>query len=198
MIIAGLGNPGAEYENTRHNLGFQVVTELARSMGWTFKTDRKWASQIAKGQLGGKAIVLMLPLTYMNESGRAVEGYLNYHQLGPENLIVVSDDIALPFGALRLRKKGSPGGHNGLYSIQVHIGTDHYIRLRMGIGKKHENSNLADYVLSNFTEDERKILPEFILKGAAVLKSLLTEPFADVMNRIDTKVNLQTTKGQEN
>lgn len=188
LAIVGLGNPGKEYVRTRHNLGAMVVEELARELKLTFKADRHLSSFIAKGKSDGREVDLLLPQTYMNESGWAVRRYLDYYKITAGQLLVVCDDTALTFGQLRLRSQGSSGGHNGLKSILMHLGTDEFIRLRMGVGSNGVGQPLAEYVLSNFNGEETAALDEFIKRGAAVLKLLMTEPLTQVMNRINTKL----------
>ena len=123
LVIVGLGNPGKKYVRTRHNLGFMVVEELARQLNLSFKADRHLSSLIAKGKNGSREIGLLLPQTFMNESGWAVRRYLDYYRMTAAQIIVVCDDIALKFGQLRIRSQGSPGGHNGLKSLVMHLGT---------------------------------------------------------------------------
>lgn len=190
-VIVGLGNPGKKYEATRHNIGFMVVKELASKLGWRLKEETQFSAYCAHGQVGDTICRLLLPTTYMNNSGQAVRRYLDYYQLGPENVIVVTDDVALPFGEMRLRTMGSAGGHNGLKSVEAHLGTRHYIRLRMGVGAPDklgsDDDALADYVLSGFSGNEAKTLPHFVEKGAHVLWQLLHEAVTRVMNEVNGK-----------
>jgi len=186
--IIGLGNPGKQYAHTRHNLGYMVVEEIARVLHLTFKADKHLNSLIAKGKYDGKDVDLLLPQTFMNESGWAVRRYLDYYKITADQLIVVSDDTALPFGQMRIRVQGSSGGHNGLKSIMMHLGTDEFMRLKMGVGSKGVGQILAEYVLSNFNSEETAVLEEFIKRGAAALKQLITEPHTQVMNRVNTKL----------
>lgn len=177
-VIVGLGNPGKQYALTRHNLGYLVVQALAITQKWDFKEDKQSHAYFVRGQIQGVPIHLILPKTFMNESGQAVRRYLDFFKLKPENLVVVSDDIALPFGDLRLRMTGSAGGHNGLKSIQTHLGTQDYVRLRMGIGPKPVEMSLADYVLANFSKEELGVLESFIAKGVDVLmREILNNKF---------------------
>ena len=190
FVFIGLGNPGKQYEKTRHNMGFLVVEAFANLQGLSFKQDKRFHAKVAKAQVGKAALYLLLPMTYMNESGRALKHYLEFYKIGVEHILVVCDDADLPFGNMRLRKKGSPGGHNGLKSIESHLGTDHYARLRMGVGRSHLPRSLADHVLDTFTLEEVAILDDFVNRGAMVLKSLMSESITQVMNRINTKVTL--------
>lgn len=168
-IFAGLGNPGPEYEMTRHNMGFLVVRSFADKAGLHFKKDNRFSAFIAKGVVNNKTIHLVLPTTYMNRSGLAIRSYLDFFKLDPSRLLVVVDDAALPFGNIRLRKTGSPGGHNGLKSVEACLGTNHYMRLRMGIGSPGD-SDLADYVLATFTKEELDRLDAFVDCGVEVLQ----------------------------
>lgn len=189
-VIVGLGNPGRKYEFTRHNVGYMVASAFARSAGLSFKEEKRFSAVVAKGKFEGTTVHILLPTTYMNESGRALRAYLDYYKLGVHDVIVVSDEVELPFNQMRLRPGGSSGGHNGLKSIEAHLGTQNYVRLRMGIGKDQQSSTLADYVLDGFKPDELPKLDEFVNRGAGVVKSLLQESITDVMNKVNAKVNL--------
>ena len=188
IVIVGLGNPGKEYALTRHNLGYLVVQALAYKHGWLFKDEKSFHASVAKGKIGTTSIHLLLPLTYMNESGLAVRRYLDYYKLGSRQTIIVVDDIDLPYGELRVRLTGSPGGHNGLKSIQAHLGTQEYVRVRMGIGRRQPNETLAEYVLDMFSPEERLGLAAFIERGADVAKRLVNEEVSTVMNSVNTKL----------
>lgn len=177
LVIVGLGNPGRQYALTRHNLGYLVVQKLAKAQEWTFKEDKQSRAIFVRGLIDGTTVHLVMPTTYMNESGQAVRRYLDFFKLKPENVIVVSDETALPFGDLRLRLKGSAGGHNGLKSIETHLGTQYYVRLRMGIGPKPPEMSLADYVLANFSKEEFEALDSFIEKGVEVLVRIIRGTF---------------------
>jgi PTH1 family peptidyl-tRNA hydrolase len=183
FVFVGLGNPGKQYEVTRHNLGALVVKAAAHQWGMRFKTEARFHAEIARGIVEGNTVYLVLPLTYMNESGRAVKKIVDYYKLDAAGVFIVCDDVALPYGAMRLKPSGSNGGHNGLRSIEAELGTELYPRLRMGIGSAEEGRNLADFVLQNFTAAEISELPAFINKGAAVLKDLMHSPITLVMNR---------------
>ena len=183
-LFVGLGNPGKKYEMTRHNIGFLTIKLLSHDLGVSLREDKRFLGWVAKKQTAELTVHLLLPATYMNESGNAVKRYVDFYKLHPEQIVIVTDDIALPFGQLRLRKQGSAGGHNGMKSVQAHLGTTHYARLRMGIGEMEEGS-LVDYVLDMFTQEERTALPEFIEKGASVLKRLLSEDINHVMNDVN-------------
>lgn len=177
---------------TRHNMGYLVVQKLAHRLGWSLKEDRRFNARVAKGGKDHHMIHLMLPLTYMNLSGNAVRRYVDYFKLPLTSLIIVTDDIALSFGQLRLRNMGSAGGHNGLKSIEACLGTTHYKRLRMGIGHPGEKM-LANYVLESFSHTEQQELPTFIDRGVEVLQRLLKESFSHVM----TSVNIVPRQTQQ-
>lgn len=165
-LIVGLGNPGKSYELTRHNVGFEVVKALAKKKGWSFHRDAKIEGEIAQGSVGEQKWFLLLPETYMNSSGEAVRRCVEYFKVPLEEILVVCDDIALPFGTLRLREKGSAGGHNGLRSIEEHLGSQHYARLRIGVGDRMEG-DLADHVLGKFLAEEQEKLPTLIADASA-------------------------------
>jgi len=167
-LIAGLGNIGAEYADTRHNIGFRVVDALAETAGAAFVTGRYGA--VAEVRHKGRTLVLLKPSTYMNLSGKAVRYWLEAEKIPLENLLVVVDDIALPFGTLRMRTKGSAGGHNGLKSITELLGTEAYARMRFGVGGDFARGHQVDYVLGEWTAEEREALPARLkLFGDAVL-----------------------------
>jgi PTH1 family peptidyl-tRNA hydrolase len=184
VVVLGLGNPGQKYEMTRHNMGYLVVQALADELKWPWKRSLRFHGHLSSGKWEGRDLYLLLPTTYMNESGRAAQSLLSYYKLTNENLIVVTDDIAFPFGELRIKPFGSSGGHNGLKSVEAHLGTQRYVRLRMGIGDK-QHKTLSDHVLSGFSEEEFKELPTVILKGVKALKRLITEDLASVMNDVN-------------
>jgi len=166
FLIVGLGNIGSEYENTRHNIGFKVLDALAESSNIFFSTDR-YAS-VATLKTKGRNYVLVKPSTYMNLSGKAVNYWLQKEKLSTEKLLVITDDLALPFGKIRMRGKGSDGGHNGLKNINEVLGHQNYARLRFGVGDDFQKGQQIDYVLSNWSSNEKKTLQERInLAGEA-------------------------------
>lgn len=154
FLIAGLGNIGEEYENTRHNIGFTVLDTIAIENNLKFRTDRLAA--VAEYKFKGKTLVLIKPSTYMNLSGKAVNYWLQAEKISRENLLVVTDDLALPFGSLRMKGKGSDGGHNGLKSIQETLASSEYARLRFGVGNEFSKGQQVDYVLGKWSEEEKK------------------------------------------
>lgn len=172
-LIVGLGNPGRQYERTRHNLGFIVLRHLAKKWGIFFKKVEKLEGELALLTFEERNIYFFLPTTFMNLSGRAVKKALDYYKIPfkmAHTLLVVVDDVYLDFGDLRLKEKGGTGGHKGLKSIEEYLLTDEYTRLRLGIGPKEENCLLEDYVLGKFTEIEQNSLPEFVKKAELVIE----------------------------
>jgi len=151
-LIIGLGNPGAEYENTRHNIGFKVLDKLASLSNISFSTDR--LADVAEVKFKGRKLVLIKPNTFMNLSGKAVKYWMQQTKVDIENILVVTDDISLPFGIVRMRKKGSDGGHNGLKDIQNQLETSNYPRLRFGVGNDFPRGKQAEYVLDNFLDED--------------------------------------------
>lgn len=167
-LVVGLGNIGSEYADTRHNIGFRVLDALAEASNVTFTTGRY--GSVAELRHKGRTIVLLKPSTYMNLSGKAVRYWLDAERIPRENLLVVSDDIALPFGTFRMRARGSEGGHNGLKNITEMLGDNNYARLRFGIGGDFARGHQVDYVLGTFSDEERKAMPERLkLFGEAIL-----------------------------
>lgn len=185
-VIVGLGNPGKEYQLTRHNLGFLVVQAFVEAFGGTFCKEAHFESFHAKVKVDGQSVDVLMPLTYMNHSGRAVAKFINYYKLKASDVLVVVDDMALQFGQMRLKSFGGTGGHNGLKSIQACLGTEQYSRLRLGIG--HARHAHVDHVLGRFTEDERIHLPEYINRATSALKRIFQEDFERVANDINRKI----------
>ena len=151
-LIIGLGNPGAEYENTRHNIGFKVLDALISAPNTSFTTDRY--ADVAEVKFKGRNLVLIKPNTFMNLSGKAVNYWLQNTKIDAENMLVITDDISLPFGVLRMRKKGSDGGHNGLKNIQAVLGNSNYPRLRFGVGNNFARGKQVEYVLDDFLDED--------------------------------------------
>lgn len=159
-IIAGLGNPTREYEGTRHNVGFMAVDALAKKYGISVDC-MKHKSLVGKGMINGNKVMLVKPLTYMNLSGEAVREVIDYYKADAESeLIVIYDDVSLDVGQLRIRKKGSAGGHNGIKNIIANLGTDVFMRIKVGVGEKPREYDLIDYVLGHFSKDELEIMRE--------------------------------------
>jgi peptidyl-tRNA hydrolase, PTH1 family len=184
FLIAGLGNPGAEYELTRHNIGFLVLDKLASKLACEFKSGRY--AEKTEGKFKGKALHLIKPQTYMNLSGKAVAYWMQELKIEKENILIIVDDIALPYGALRLRSSGSAAGHNGLKSIEALTGGQDYSRLRFGIGNDFGKGQQADYVLSNFSKQEFLDLPQHIDKAVEMILSFCTIGAARTMSLYNT------------
>lgn len=178
-LIVGLGNPGDEYRDTRHNVGFMVVDTIAKrhALGWRHRDQVMLAKNF-----GADAFLVAKPLTYMNRSGDAVGELMRYYDVGPADLLVVVDEAALPFGRLRVRARGSAGGHNGLKSIIERLETTEFARLRLGVGRGDPRRELADHVLARFEPDERAELEAFIARAADAAEMFTVEGIEKVMN----------------
>jgi PTH1 family peptidyl-tRNA hydrolase len=185
FLIAGLGNIGAEYEHTRHNIGFDVLDVLVARYKTTFQTDRYASVAIIRNK--GKELILIKPSTYMNLSGKAVQYWMQKEKILLENLLVITDDIALPTGKLRLRGKGSDGGHNGLKNIQEMLQTTNYARLRIGVGNDFPKGKQADYVLGKWKEDEKEIVKYAIEKAADAVINFSLIGLEKTMNLVNSK-----------
>ena len=184
-LIAGLGNIGPEYHETRHNIGFMTVDALAEKAGATFSDGRYGFT--ARFSLKGRQVVLLKPSTYMNLSGNAVRYWLQKENIPLENLLVVVDDLSLAFGTLRLKGKGSDGGHNGLKHIAATLGTQEYARLRFGIGNDFPRGGQIDYVLSPFTEEEYKLMPERLETAGEIIRNFCLAGLDFTMNHFNHK-----------
>lgn len=182
-LIAGLGNIGPEYAFTRHNAGFMVLDRLAAQHGFSFSMTR--LAYTAKWSFKGKQLFFIKPTTYMNLSGRAVSYYLKQENIPVENFLVITDDKDLPFGKLRLKPKGSPGGHNGLRSIDEVLATQEYARLRFGIGNSFSKGRQVDFVLGQFPEDELADLPQFLDRAGEAALSFCTIGIQNTMNNFN-------------
>lgn len=181
-IIVGLGNFGKEYNNTRHNIGFDVIDKLAEQENITV-LEKKHRAVIGKGIVAGQKCILAKPLTYMNLSGECVRELLDYYKVDETSeLIVISDDVSLDVGQLRIRKKGSAGGHNGLKNIIAHLGHDSFIRIKMGVGEKPQNWDLADYVLGRFSAPEREVMDEAAERAADAVRTIILQDADVAMN----------------
>ena len=186
-IIVGLGNPGREYQNTRHNIGYDVIDRLAEAERIGL-TERKHKAIVGKGMVAGQKCVLVKPVTYMNLSGESVRELIDYYKVDEtEELIVISDDISLDVGQIRVRKKGSAGGHNGLKNIIAHLGHDNFMRVKMGVGEKPRGWDLADYVLGRFSGEERTVMDEACDRAAEAIRTMLTDGVDTAMNRFNSK-----------
>ena len=176
-LIVGLGNPGAEYERTRHNIGFNVVDSLAQEWGLTWQHSKSWHALWAKGEHA----ILVKPTSYMNRSGEPLAAVANFYKIEPAQILVVLDDLALELGRLRIRLEGGTGGHNGLESIIMHCGTEAIPRLRIGIGAA-PNAGAVDYVLGRFFEEERPVVEKAIVRAADAVKCAIDKGALSAMN----------------
>jgi len=185
-LIVGLGNPGKQYENTRHNIGFKVIDELAER--WNSPLNQmKFNGMYATVHRPEGKVMLLKPLTYMNLSGESVRPVIDYFDIDPENLVILYDDLDLPPGQLRLRQKGSAGGHNGMKSLIQHLGTQEFNRIRIGIGRPSGGMKVPDYVLANFSEDESATIRESVVKSADACEAWLNKSFLSVMNDFNSQ-----------
>ena len=186
-MIVGLGNPGSEYERTRHNVGFRAVDLLAGKAG--VKIDRaKCRAFVRQCELAGQKVLLVKPQTYMNSSGEAVSLAAQYYKIPPERILVLSDDVSLDVGRVRVRGDGSAGGHNGLKSIIQHLGTQSFPRVKIGVGAKpHPDYDLADWVLSSFTPDEEKTLSPAIEHAAEAALEFITHGLQSAASKFNGK-----------
>ena len=188
-IIAGLGNPTKEYEGTRHNVGFDVIDRLSERYNIDV-TMEKHRALIGKGMIAGQKVILVKPQTYMNLSGESIRSVIDYYKVDPEKeLIVIYDDISLDVGQLRIRKKGSAGGHNGIKNIIAHLGHDTFQRIKIGVGEKPKGYDLADYVLGHFSKEDLSILKEGMEKVDGAVELMLNGNIDEAMNRYNTKVS---------
>ena len=176
-LIAGLGNPTREYEKTRHNVGFEAIDILADKAGTTV-TEKKHKALYGKGYIGGQKVILAKPQTYMNLSGESIREIADFYKIEPENIIILCDDINLSEGQLRIRLKGSAGGHNGLKNIISHLGTQEFPRIRIGVGEKPRGMDLADYVLGRFPKEQQAVMEE-AYRAAAEAACMMSEAGAD-------------------
>lgn len=184
-MIVGLGNPGRTYEDTRHNAGFMVVDRLAAGWGAVFKTDRQRKCELA----AGPGVLLVKPATFMNESGLCVGPMMRFFKLDPRSVFVIHDEVDFPLGVMKLREKGSAGGHNGIKSIDRSLGTPKYARVRMGVGHSKRGANAHDntvnWVLGGFGPDQRKQLPEFLADGADAAEDIIFHGLAKTQEKFN-------------
>lgn len=180
-IFIGLGNPGKQYEKTRHNIGFEVIDKLAET--WSITLDQaKHKGMYGIGTVKGEKVLLLKPMTYMNLSGESISAVMNFYKLETSDMVVIYDDLDLPPGKIRLRQKGSAGGHNGIKSTIAHAGTQEFNRVRIGIGRPIGRMPVPDYVLGRFSQEEWVHVGEAVDKSAAACEAWLEKPFIQVMN----------------
>ena len=187
-IIVGLGNPTREYENTRHNIGFAIIDKIAKSHSIDV-LEKKHKALIGKGMINGNKVILVKPQTYMNLSGESVRSLVDYYKIEEEEeLVVIYDDISLDVGQLRIRKKGSAGGHNGIKNIISHLGHDVFPRIKVGIGNKPKEYDLADYVLERFRKDELTVMDGAAENAQKAIEEIISGEIDGAMNRFNKKV----------
>jgi len=180
-LIAGLGNPGPSYAGNRHNAGFLTADVLAARAGAKFRAS-KFRAMVAEGHLAGFSVIIIKPITFMNESGIAVGGVSNYHRIGADRIVVIHDELDLPFDTIRLKRGGGDNGHNGLRSITAHLGTRDYYRVRIGVGRPPGRMDPAAYVLRDFAAPEREELPLVLDRAADAVEALLADGLAAAQN----------------
>lgn len=185
-IIAGLGNPTKEYEKTRHNAGFDAIDVLAEKHGIQI-TERKHKAFCGTGFIGGERVLLAKPQTFMNASGESLREAADFYKIRPEQVIVIYDDISLRVGQLRIRTKGSAGGHNGIKSIISHLGSQDFPRIKIGVGAKPDRMDLADYVLSRFSQTDRQMMEDAFQDAADAVEFMLADGADAAMNRYNRK-----------
>lgn len=189
FVIAGLGNPTSQYEGTRHNVGFDVIDTLADQYNISV-TERKGKALCGKGIIAGQKVLLMKPQTYMNLSGESIRAIADFYKIDAETeFLVIFDDVSLDVGQLRIRKKGSAGGHNGIKSIISHLGTSNFMRIKVGVGEKPKEYDLADYVLGHFTKDEKEVMADGYKRAVKAVEMLVTGDVEAAMNEYNKKVN---------
>ena len=181
-IIAGLGNPEKKYDNTRHNIGFRIIDALADRHGIQFDIN-KHKGLCAKGVIEGEKVILVKPLTYMNLSGECIRAVCDFYKVEPEQVIILFDDISLDVGKLRIRKKGSAGGHNGIKSIIAHLGSDNFPRLKFGVGDKPAGGDLVDHVLGRFSKEDEDKAASGIEKACDAVECMISQGIDAAMNK---------------
>lgn len=183
-IVAGLGNPTKEYEKTRHNVGFEVIDVLADMLGTTVE-EKKFKGCYGRGMIGGEKVLLLKPQTFMNLSGESVRAAADFYKVDTDHIIIIYDDISLDVGQLRIRKKGSAGGHNGIKNIIAHLGTQEFPRIKVGVGDKPKKMDLADYVLSRFSKEDRAVMEDAFKEAAKAVEVMITEGADTAMNQFN-------------
>lgn len=183
-IVAGLGNPGAQYANTPHSVGFEVVDALASAAGAAWEEKRQFKCLMARASIAGQSVLLVKPQTFMNLSGESVAPVVKYHNATPADLLVVHDDIDLPLGRMRIRKGGSCGGHNGVRNIIERLGTQDFARLKLGVGK--DRSNVVGFVLGKFAPDARKVMDLVVAEAAKAVSAVVSQGADSAMNAFNS------------
>lgn len=193
FIIVGLGNPTAQYDGTRHNVGFDVIDRLGEK--YNIKVDsRKSRAFVGNGFIEGQKVLLVKPQTYMNLSGESVRGLVDYYKVDETSeVLIIYDDVSLGVGQMRIRKKGSAGGHNGIKSIIQHLGTQEFLRIKVGVGEKPKEYDLADYVLGHFSKGEKVIMESGYTRVNEAIKHILMDEIDEAMNRFNKKIVTEET-----
>jgi peptidyl-tRNA hydrolase, PTH1 family len=187
QLIVGLGNPGAKYDRTRHNIGFDVVDQLAQWWQVSLSEQKKFQGLFGEGMVGGKKVRLLKPTTYMNNSGQAIRAVVDWYKLPPESVLVIYDEMALPIGKLRLRLSGSAGGHNGMKSAIAHLGSQNFPRLRIGIGSADSNKDTVSHVLGKFSPNEANLMNEAIKLAAEAVEYSLKQDVEKAMSLYNSR-----------
>lgn len=188
-LIVGLGNPGAEHNHTRHNIGFEVVDALAKKFGVSLAREKVFPANFGRVNYLNDDIFLFMPLTFMNASGKAVKRCIDFYKIPVKGILVIADDVELPFKSLRIRPKGRSGGHNGLKSIEEYLGTTEYSRLKIGVGYPAQ-IGLADHVLGKFTEEETSVLSDVIQNAQEMVLQWLQEPLSSFTKQLEGKTQV--------
>ena len=194
-LIVGLGNPGKEYDKTKHNVGFWVIDQLAKEYNIDV-TKFKHKALIGDGVIAGKKVLLVKPQTYMNLSGESIREVLKFYKIPIEQFYVIYDDTSLPLSSVRIREKGSAGGHNGIKNIIAHLNTDAFIRIKVGIGEKPNGWDLADYVLTKFSKDDEPLILSGVEKASHAIEILLTKGIVEAMNQTNQKLKKENKKSK--
>lgn len=185
-LIVGLGNPGLQYDGTRHNIGFEAIDKLADSHGISVNKS-KFKALVGEGTIGGEKVILMKPQTYMNLSGESISACKSWYKVVPEDIIIMYDDVSLDVGDIRIRKNGSSGGHNGMKSIIAHLSTDVFPRVKIGVGQKPTGWDLADYVLGKFSDEDKKILEPRLKVICDAVDTMIKRDVDTAMNNYNGK-----------
>jgi PTH1 family peptidyl-tRNA hydrolase len=195
VLLVGLGNPGSEYERTRHNVGFLALDKLNERLSWPWKSERKFRAEIAKGMIQGVSCWLVKPQTFMNLSGESVGALARYLGIQPQHVLVVIDDIALPLGVLRLREGGGSGGHNGLRSIESHLGTQSFPRLKLGVGAPEQKGEgqVARHVLASFRAEERGQLDQMLEAATGLMEAFVAGGWQGASRQLSLQGNRKRT-----
>lgn len=185
-IIVGLGNPEKEYKNTRHNIGFEVINKLSKDCNIEIN-KAKYKAHLGEGVISNERVIILKPQTYMNLSGESIADILNFLKLTSKDIIIVYDDVSLPVGDIKIREKGSAGGHNGIKSIISRLGTDEFLRIKVGVGEKPKNYDLADYVLGKFSKEEESKMQFSIEDASTAIGIILKDGVSTAMNKYNNK-----------